>query len=169
MQSLKVFFMIFKACQKVLSCDGQWGEEAQYLAHQIKEAVMFALVNITATAIYVVTLEDIGGLISLDLKKASLLGRFWLTCWILYLDDIQDLSLSLVLWRSMGRRSSVSGSPDQGSNDVCSGKYHCDCDLRSYFRGYWGTDFTWPEEDKPYFQSLDGMIDILWLLETLEG
>ena len=70
--------MIFKACQKVLSCDGQWGEEAQYLAHQIKEAMMFALVNIIVTAIYVVTLEDIGGLISLDLKKTSLTFNPWM-------------------------------------------------------------------------------------------
>jgi hypothetical protein len=68
--------MIFKLCQKVLICDGQWEEEAQYLAHQIKEAMMCAPLNIIVTAIYVVTLEDIGGLISFDLKKASLLGRF---------------------------------------------------------------------------------------------
>jgi hypothetical protein len=60
MQSFKVFFMIFKACQKVLSYDGQWGEEAQYLAHQIKKTMMLTLVNIIVTAIYLVTLEDIG-------------------------------------------------------------------------------------------------------------
>jgi hypothetical protein len=75
--------MIFKACHKVLSCEGQWGEEA------------------------------------------------------------------------------TSGSPDKGSNDVFSVKHHCDCNLRSYFRGYWGTDFTLPEEDKPCCQPLDGMIDVL--------
>jgi hypothetical protein len=45
--------MLFRACQKVLSGDGQWGEEAQYLAHQIKGAMMCTLVNIIMTAIYV--------------------------------------------------------------------------------------------------------------------
>jgi hypothetical protein len=54
------------------------GEKKLLLAHQIKEAMMFSLLNIIVTAIYVVNLEDIGGLISLYLKKTSLAVNPWM-------------------------------------------------------------------------------------------